>query len=108
MEELEICDKVFIIPDSTSWNPCNEGYSINEDYMTEFDRKTSNFKPKSNELHDKSQDMHEVLPSIESINSIIDAIICLSIIQPSTITMETIGVPGKESISFENPLKIEH
>jgi len=64
VEELEICDKVFIIPDSTSWNPCNEGYSINEDSMTDFDGTMSTFTHKIHDLLDGSQDMYEVLSSI--------------------------------------------
>ena len=73
--------------------------------MTDFDGTMSTFTHKIHDLLDGSQDMYEVLTSIESINARIDAIICSTIIEPSTLTMETIGVPGKEALSFAQSLE---
>ena len=37
MEELQTCDKIFITPDSSSWDPYNPHYSRNEEIMLDED-----------------------------------------------------------------------
>ena len=34
--QLEVCDKIFITPDSTTWDPYSEHFSTNEDEMLDF------------------------------------------------------------------------
>ena len=36
-DELSQCDKIFITPDSTNWNPYSLHFSLNEDAMTDCD-----------------------------------------------------------------------
>ena len=77
-DELRICDKVFITPDSSTWNPYSEHYSINEQVMLddEGNIKTIEFKPKhivkEDELH------YNDLPSVDSVDACINSLLASS------------------------------
>ena len=73
IDELRECDKVFITPDSTGWNPYNEAFSENENSMTDVWGELSTFTPRPNQLIEDSSD--DTFVSISAVDVYIDSVI---------------------------------
>ena len=73
--ELESCDKIFLTPDSTSWNPHSNHFSHNEESMLNVDGEITQSESRNPELVERDEVMYEVLPSVETVDGMIDDII---------------------------------
>ena len=74
-EELETCNKVFIIPDSSTWNPCNNHYTINEQVMLDDDGNMRTIESKSKNIVEEDELHYPILPSVDSVNTYINSIL---------------------------------
>ena len=76
MDELSTCDKVFITPDSASWNPHSEHYSLNEEAMMDGEGNIIEVDKVKDQIVDQNEIGYCNLPSVNvvetSINNIIE------------------------------------
>ena len=74
-EELETCDKIFITPDSTLWNPYSDHFSHNESAMMDCDGEINTYTDRNNHLVDETDLTYETLPTVSSLELAIDKVI---------------------------------
>ena len=78
IDELRDCDKIFITPDSTEWDPYKDSYSINEDAMTDAWGNITTYTPRRNELDNDTVEEYTPI-EISAVESHIDEVLETSI-----------------------------
>ena len=76
--ELEICDKVFIIPNSSTWNPHSDHYAINEQVMLDDDINVRTIESKSRNIIEEEELNYPTLHSVNYVNAYINSILANS------------------------------
>ena len=77
-DELHTCDKIFITPDASNWNPHSNHYSINEQIMLDYDGNIHEVEPHEKFIMKEHRSTYLSTPSVESIDAHIDALLCES------------------------------
>ena len=77
-EELGSCDKVFITPDSASWNPYSEHFSRNEQAMIDCDGGLAIPTYKESPLITDQDEPYLIYPTVSSVDVDIDKVIDLA------------------------------
>ena len=76
-EELEGCDKIFITPDSTSWEPHSEHYSSNEEAMMNIDGEIIPQDERVVSLVEDHEVGYKTLPTVSEVDIEIDRIMSI-------------------------------
>ena len=76
--ELGTCDKVFIIPDSSTWNPHSDHYAINEQVMLDDDENVRTIESKSRNIVEEKELNYPTLPSMNYVYAYINSILANS------------------------------
>ena len=104
-EELQTCDKIFVTPDSTTWNPYSAHFASNEEAMLDSNYDIALYSEKKTSLLEESSADYVELPSIGSVNTHIDAVISHSMDQANVSEIENNhSIPFYEAQDFANKL----
>ena len=74
-EELSTCDKIFITPDSTSWDPYSTHFSANEEAMLNADFELATYSGRKEFILEESCAAYLELPTVNSVNCHMDNIL---------------------------------
>ena len=74
-KELEGCDKIFITPDSTSWEPHSQHYSSNEEAMMNIEGEIIAQDERVNNIVDDHEVGYKPFPTVSEVNAKIDKIL---------------------------------
>ena len=74
-EELEGCDKIFITPDSTSWEPHSQHYSSNEEAMMNIEGEIIPQDERVKSIVDDHEVGYKSFPTVSEVNAEIDKIL---------------------------------
>ena len=75
---METCDKVFITPDSSTWNPHSDHYAINEQVILDEDKNVRTIVSKSRDIIEEEVLNYPILPSVNHVNTYINYILANS------------------------------
>ena len=74
--ELEVCDKIFITPDSTSWDPYSENFAVNEDTMLDCNGDLIDLSDRHDAILTQVDPYYD-FPSTSTVDSHIDKIVAV-------------------------------
>ena len=75
MEELQTCDKIFITPDSSSWDPYNQHYARNEDIMLDEDGNMREVEGRQKYIVEDHEISYFDLPTIDAVEAQINSLL---------------------------------
>ena len=96
-DELETCDKIFITPDSTVWDPYSSHFAENEEAMLDTDFELVQHPEKKTYLLQPDDAEYLELPNVDSVEKAIDAVL-LNAMNGESIQNESLH--GNHSIPF--------
>ena len=96
-EELSTYDKIFITPDSTSWDPYSTHYSANEDAMLNADFELAMYSEKREYLLEERSDDYLEFPTVNSVNCHMDEVIQESMDVQSEAPEDDLFIPLHEA-----------
>ena len=107
--ELELCDNLFITPDSASWDPYSENFATNEAAMIDSSGDIIDTTHRKNSLSPQLMDPYYSLPSVNAVEGTIDNIIAngmdnYDIPCPHLTFLENRSIPNYDAHNFSDEL----